>query len=135
MPGEFELINAFVKGLPHAKAPVGPGDDCALPPKPRERLCLTTDATVEGVHFTRDHFDMEEIGHKALAANLSDLASMGATPKWWLCALGVPPNFASPKSNTLICDSRVSITFAGLMSLWTIPAACAAARALAICVR
>lgn len=93
MPSEFELINAFVKGLPHASAPVGPGDDCALPPFPKERLCLTTDATVEGVHFTRDHFDLEEIGHKALAANLSDLASMGAAPKWWLCALGVPANF------------------------------------------
>jgi thiamine-monophosphate kinase len=117
MPSEFELINAFVKGLPHAKAPVGPGDDCALPPKPRERLCLTTDATVEGVHFTRDHFDMEEIGHKALAANLSDLASMGAVPKWWLCALGVPPNFVLAEALALARGMRPLAVKHGLVLL------------------
>lgn len=117
MPSEFELINAFVKGLPHASAPVGPGDDCALPPSPKERLCLTTDATVEGVHFTRDHFDMEEIGHKALAANLSDLASMGATPTWWLCALGVPPNFALGDAQALARGMRPLAVKHGLVLL------------------
>lgn len=117
MPSEFELINAFVKGLPHASAPVGPGDDCALPPAPKGRLCLTTDATVEGVHFTRDHFDMEEIGHKALAANLSDLASMGAEPKWWLCALGVPSHFALGDARALARGMRPLAVKHGLVLL------------------
>lgn len=117
MPSEFELINAFVKGLPHASAPVGPGDDCALPPPAKDRLCLTTDATVEGVHFTRDHFDMEEIGHKALAANLSDLASMGARPRWWLCALGVPQDFALGDARALARGMRPLAKKHGLLLL------------------
>lgn len=57
-------------------------------------LCITTDAVVEGVHFTRDHFSFEDIGHKALAVNLSDLAAMGATPVWFVCAIAHPADFA-----------------------------------------
>lgn len=90
MGREFELIDEFVRGLPHAKAPRGPGDDAAVLPK---GLCVTTDALVEGVHFTRPFFSLDDIGHKSLATNLSDLAAMGATPSWWLCALGLPKGF------------------------------------------
>jgi thiamine-monophosphate kinase len=87
---EFSLIDAFVRALPHAKSPRGPGDDCAVLGK---GLCVTTDALVEGVHFRRPPFTLEDVGHKALAVNLSDLASMGAKPEWWLCALGLPEGF------------------------------------------
>jgi thiamine-monophosphate kinase len=45
---------------------------------------------VEDVHFTRPGFSYEDIGHKALAVNLSDLASMGAKPAWFVCALELP---------------------------------------------
>lgn len=51
---------------------------------------VTTDALVEGVHFTRRTFDFSQIGHKAMAVNLSDLAAMGAQPSWALCALQLP---------------------------------------------
>ncbi len=59
----------------------------------RTDLCVTTDALVEGVHFTRPHFSLRDIGHKALAVNLSDLAAMGATPSWFVCAIAHPAGF------------------------------------------
>jgi thiamine-monophosphate kinase len=69
----------------------GPGDDCAvLLPRKGTKLVATTDALVEGVHFDLSFSRAEDAGHKALAANLSDLAAAGARPRWFLCALGVP---------------------------------------------
>ncbi|XXF77391.1 thiamine-phosphate kinase [Myxococcaceae bacterium GXIMD 01537] len=93
MPGEFTLIDHFLAQFPRARVPVGPGDDCAVLAPSRGALCVTTDAIVEDVHFTRAHFSPEDIGHKALAVNLSDLAAMGATPRWFLCALALPRAF------------------------------------------
>ena len=52
-------------------------------------LALTTDMLVEGRHFTRDA-DPRQLGHKALAVNLSDLAAMGAAPRWALLSIGLP---------------------------------------------
>ena len=54
---------------------------------------MTVDAVVEGVHFRRASSRLEDVGHKALAVNLSDLAAMGARPGWALVALGVPRGF------------------------------------------
>ncbi len=59
-------------------------------PSGRGRLCVTTDAVVEGVHFRRADGPLEDVGHKALAVNLSDLAAMGARPAWFVCALAAP---------------------------------------------
>jgi thiamine-monophosphate kinase len=59
-------------------------------PSPRGQLCVTTDSVVEGVHFTRRHFTLADVGYKALAVNLSDLASMGARPGWFVCAVCAP---------------------------------------------
>jgi thiamine-monophosphate kinase len=90
--GEFELIAAFIGLVPTRGEGVrlGPGDDGALLQPPRgQTLVATVDAVVEGVHF--DHrFTPGDIGWKALAVNLSDLAAMGARPLWALVALGVP---------------------------------------------
>jgi thiamine-monophosphate kinase len=91
--GEFSLIAQFLSRFPRARVPVGPGDDCAVLAPSRRPLCVTTDALVEGVHFTRAGFSPEDIGHKALAVNLSDLAAMGARPRWFLCALALPRDF------------------------------------------
>lgn len=96
MKGEFALIEDFVAAFPRGRGELalGVGDDCAiLRPRAGEELLLTTDAVVERVHFTRD-FSPEEIGHKALAVNLSDLAAMGARPVAFLCALAFPPQWA-----------------------------------------
>ncbi|MBZ4413019.1 thiamine-phosphate kinase [Myxococcus sp. MISCRS1] len=93
MPGEFDFIRRFLGHFPKARVPVGPGDDCAVLAPSRGALCVTTDAVVEDVHFTRASFSPADIGHKALAVNLSDVASMGATPRWFVCALALPRDF------------------------------------------
>lgn len=98
---ELSLIDAFVAELPHAKTPFGPGDDAAVLPRLKGQTCVTTDATVEGVHFSRPAFSLEDVGRKALAVNLSDLAAMGATPRWWLCALEVPKGFRAEDARAL----------------------------------
>ncbi len=86
---EFGLIDTFVSRFDVAPPPRGPGDDCAVLAS-QGPSCVTTDAVFEGVHFTRPGFSLEEVGHKALAVNLSDLASMGARPSWFTVALGLP---------------------------------------------
>jgi thiamine-monophosphate kinase len=68
---------------------VGPGDDCAVL-HTTSPFCITTDAVVEGVHFRRGDGPLEDLGHKALAVNLSDVAAMGARPRWFLCAIAAP---------------------------------------------
>ena len=89
MPGEFDLIaRYFVRPTPSAV--LGPGDDCALlAPTPGKQLVITTDMLVEGTHFL-PATDPEKLGWKALAVNLSDLAAMGAEPRWALLAGSLP---------------------------------------------
>ena len=91
---EFALIERFVRafrGQKGARVVLGPGDDAALlRPAMGMLLCATTDAICEGVHYG-PRFRPEEIGHKALAVNLSDLAAMGAEPRWFLVALELRP--------------------------------------------
>jgi len=91
-PGEFALIERFVRAVPArgAGVVVGPGDDAAvLRLAPSEELVATVDAVVEGVHFDR-RSPPADAGWKALAVSLSDLAAMGARPLHALVALGLP---------------------------------------------
>jgi thiamine-monophosphate kinase len=94
--GEFDLIHRVTRVLPlrGEGVAVGPGDDAAvLAPPPGEELVATADAVVEGVHFDA-RFTPEDVGWKALAVNLSDLAAMGARPLWALVCLALPPERA-----------------------------------------
>jgi thiamine-monophosphate kinase len=70
---------------------VPPGDDCAVLAASAAALAVTTDALVEGTHFRRGWLEPAEIGRRAIAVNLSDLAAMGATPAWTLAAVTAPP--------------------------------------------
>jgi thiamine-monophosphate kinase len=73
---------------------MGIGDDTAvLVPEPRTVTLATTDALVEGVHFDLRLTSPHDVGRKALAVNLSDIAAMGATPRSALLSLGLPGNF------------------------------------------
>jgi thiamine-monophosphate kinase len=74
----------------------GIGDDAAVLDVPAgERLVASTDASVENVHFRREWMTAEEIGGRAAAAALSDLAAMAATPVGLLLALGLPEAWRS----------------------------------------
>src|SRR5919206_1544021 len=86
---EFELIaRHFTR--PAANAVLGVGDDCALIDVTNGMdLAVSTDTMVSGTHFFPD-VDPENLGHKALAVNLSDMAAMGAMPYWAMLALTVP---------------------------------------------
>lgn len=89
MGGEFALIDRFFK-RPTPSAVLGPGDDCALlAPTPGKQLAVTTDMLVEGTHFLPGT-DARNLGWKTLAVNLSDLAAMGATPRWVLLSGALP---------------------------------------------
>lgn len=89
MPSEFEIIGRYFT-RPARTASLGVGDDAALVrPSPGTELAVSTDLLVEGRHF-RAGADPRKLGHKALAVNLSDVAAMGATPRWATLALSLP---------------------------------------------
>lgn len=89
MPTEFELIGRyFTRTAPSAL--LGVGDDCALlQPAPGMTLAVTTDMLIEGRHFPAGA-GARRLGHKSLAVNLSDIAAMGADPRWALLSLALP---------------------------------------------
>jgi thiamine-monophosphate kinase len=89
---EFDIIRRYftVSSPSRADVRIGIGDDAAIvQPAAGHELAITTDTLVSGIHFpeTTSPYD---IGHKALAVNLSDLAAMGATPAWVTLALTLP---------------------------------------------
>jgi thiamine-monophosphate kinase len=87
--GEFDRIRALLQRLGPAAERIG--DDCAIVPDGAGALVLSADLAVEGVHFRRDWLTLEEIGWRATAAALSDLAAEGASAVGVMVSLGVPP--------------------------------------------
>src|SRR6476620_377442 len=95
--GEFDLIARLVELVEDAGAAperggrivIGSGDDAAVTDPPGV-TATSVDALVDGVHFRRETASLESVGHKALAAALSDLAAMGAAPGEAYVQLGVP---------------------------------------------
>lgn len=84
-------IARIVESPASRKIVLGIGDDAALwQPSRSHRSAITTDVLVEGVHFTRELMTLEDAGWRAIAANASDLAAMGARPVLATVALGVP---------------------------------------------
>ena len=90
---EFELIERFFTRPPRSESvALGVGDDAALlVPTSGCELVVSVDMLVEGRHFFAGA-DPERLGHKTLAVNLSDIAAMGATPRWALLAGALPDN-------------------------------------------
>ncbi|MDH2999048.1 thiamine-phosphate kinase [Pasteurellaceae bacterium LFhippo2] len=90
--GEFDLIKQYFtrSNLNRADIVLAVGDDCAITAiEPHQQLAITTDTLVCGTHFLAD-IDPYDLGHKSVAVNLSDIASMGAKPTWVSLALTLP---------------------------------------------
>lgn len=90
-PGEeFRFIRRLIRRF--GQLAVGIGDDAALIHVPRDNMvAISTDTSVENVHFRRDWLSLDEIGYRATTAALSDLAAMGASGVGILVALVTPP--------------------------------------------
>lgn len=92
--GERGLIERIRRrlGPPGEGVLVGIGDDAAAVAWPGGTLLLTTDTLLEDIHFRRATASFREIGAKALAVNVSDIAAMGGEPRFALLALALPPS-------------------------------------------
>jgi len=109
--GEFDFIKLFAEGeaVSHSEILQGIGDDCAIFRGNAGRdWLISVDAFVEGVHFKREWCKFEDIGRKALAVNLSDVAAMGGKPLFFLVSLGVPKD---------VDDSNVLHLYDGMKSI------------------
>ena len=88
MVSEADIIRLFTRPGPNVA--LGPGDDSALfRPGAGMEVAVSTDMLVSGQHFFTDT-DPYKLGHKSLAVNLSDMAAMGANPRWATLALALP---------------------------------------------
>jgi thiamine-monophosphate kinase len=91
--GEFGFIKRMRSWLPPSSPSttvVGIGDDAAVVATRRSRLVASADALVEGVHFRLDWSTAADVGFKAASVNVSDIAAMGAEPRWLLVVVAAP---------------------------------------------
>jgi thiamine-monophosphate kinase len=102
--GEFGLIEQIARWTPRRVPGLvkGIGDDVAvIRTEGQKCLLATTDLLVEGIDFHRSWADPYLLGKKALAVNLSDIAAMGGTPRFYLVSLGLPPGTPLPFVSSL----------------------------------
>lgn len=90
--GEFGLIDYIKNNFSVPENYIGIGDDCAIVPPSLDEMIFSTDLLMEGVHFLREESSPEDIGWKAVAVNLSDIAAMGGTPVATFLSIALPKN-------------------------------------------
>ena len=104
---EFGIAYPPARGVPQGGLRVGLGDDAVVAARRDGSLILTTDTLVAGVHFLPERSNGADVGWKALAVNLSDVAAMGGTPHLALSRSACRRTFGSktPWSCTAACMS------------------------------
>jgi len=112
---ELELIDALERALTPGDARIVRwlGDDAAVV-RARGYAVTSVDAMTEGVHFRSEQLAPAEIGHRALAAALSDLAAMGAEPGEAYLALGLPPGTDRDRALELVAGAEALAASAGV---------------------
>ena len=88
--GEFGFIDYIKANFPDPEGAIGIGDDCAVMPSGVGELLFSTDLLMEGVHFLRNESSPEDVGWKAAAVNLSDIAAMGGEPVATFLSIALP---------------------------------------------
>lgn len=92
--GAWRAMKPFVASSGRNGVVVGFGDDtAAVEIPPGSRMLMTSDMLVEGVHFRPEFTSWRDLGRKAIAVNVSDIASMGGSPAHALVSIGLPPEF------------------------------------------
>ena len=92
--GEFGFLARMLPRLPgDGRVVVGPGQDCAVVRVGARSVVLTVDALVEDVHFRAGWLSPRQLGRKSFLVNVSDIAAMGARPRFALVSVGVPPTY------------------------------------------
>ena len=107
--GELELVDRIVSRLGaglDANIRVGPGDDAAVIAAGGTEIVVCTDSQHEDVHFRRDWIDPRSLGRKAIAVNASDIGAMGAAPRSFVLALGLPAETAVEWVEALVDGMR-----------------------------
>ena len=115
--GEFGLIDRIQRALPvpGADVIVGIGDDVAVLRAIGTRVWLATcDVQVEGAHFLREAIAPRDLGRKALAINLSDIAATGGTPRFALVSLGLPGDLGVEFMDELYAGLRAEAEIFGV---------------------
>ncbi|MGJ9385852.1 thiamine-phosphate kinase [Salipaludibacillus sp. CF4.18] len=104
MNNEFDWIKSVTPTKTyHSSVKVGIGDDAAIYSHgPNEESVVAVDTMVEGVHFRKDTMPIKSIGYKVLAVNLSDMAAMGASPRYFLVSIAIPKQGWSLEETTEI---------------------------------
>jgi thiamine-monophosphate kinase len=113
--GEFGLIRRVTESRRQpAGTLLGPGDDAAVVAAPDGRVVASTDVLVEGVHFRLDWSSPEQVGRKAVAVNLADVAAMGAVPTGVLVGLACSPKTPAAVIDQLAAGLWAEATRAGV---------------------
>jgi thiamine-monophosphate kinase len=137
--GEFAFIDRITPGCDAGErghVVMGIGDDAAVVRQGDDLLLVTTDLLVERVHFLRGTISFSQLGYKALAVNLSDIAAMGGTPQDAFISIAVPADVAVEELDQLYDGmkelarrSRVNLLGGDTGSRWTCASTSSSGRA------
>lgn len=113
--GEFGLIGRITADLmdPDPSILVGPGDDTAVVTAPDGRVAVTCDMLIEGVHFRQDWSTPIDIGRKAAAASLADVAAMGGRATSLVVGFGAPGSLPAAWATACVAGMREEAALVG----------------------